>query len=91
MGVNQLIDDAELGEVARVFVQSDLGKAMIGLAAQEVWIAQDALGKVDPENPKEIRQLQNQVWLGEHFKQWLEEIIDKGDSALAVYKDQNQG
>ena len=82
----ELIDAAELGEEARRFVESPLGKAMIDLAAQEVWLAQDALLRVNPTDAEEIRKLQNKAWLGNTFKQWIEEIIDKGDSALEVFK-----
>ena len=86
----ELIEAAELGEEARKFIESDLGKAMIDLAAREVGIAQDKLLTVDASDQKAVRDLQNQAWLGNKFKEWLEEIIDRADGALAIFKQQQE-
>ena len=86
----ELIEAAELGEKAREFIESDLGKAMIDLAAREVGIAQDKLLTVDAADQKAVRDLQNQAWLGNKFKEWLEEIIDRADGALAIFKQQQE-
>lgn len=85
---DELIDAAELGEEARQFVMSPLGKALLDLAAQEVWIAQDEFLRANPKDSDKILELQNRAWRGLKFKEWMEEIIDKGDSAIAVFKDQ---
>ena len=82
--MKELIDASLLGQEARDFVESKLCEAMLGLAAQEVTDAQDKLLLVHPKDEDKIRELQNQAWLGNKFKEWLEVIIDKGDSALAA-------
>lgn len=86
----ELIAEAELGDAAKKFIESDLGKCLVGMAAQEVMSAEKALGKIDPKDESGIVKLQNSVWLGEHFQQWLVELIDNGESAIEVFKQGNQ-
>ena len=87
----ELIAAAELGEEARNFLDSDLGKCLLGMAQQEVALAQEALERVDPADTEAVRKLQNQAMLGRQFEQWLLELLDKGESALQVFKQQNEG
>ena len=88
---DELIAAAELGEEARRFLESDLGKCLLGMAQQEVALAQEALERVDPADTEAVRKLQNQAMLGRQFEQWLLELLDKGESALEVFKQQNEG
>lgn len=81
-----LIAAAELGDEASKFMESDLYRCMIGIAEQEASIAQSLLIDVDPEDPEKIRKIQNDVKVALHFKQWLDELIDKGNAALEVFK-----
>lgn len=85
-GLEALVAEAELGEAARAFLESDLGKCLIGMAQQEVATAEKELGKVDPRNEKRIVELQRIVWNGEHFEQWLMELLHKGEQAIAIYR-----
>lgn len=87
--LDELIAEAELGEEARNFVESDLGKTLIGMAEQETMAAQIALETVLPTDTEQIRRLQNKAMLGRYFRQWLIELIDKGQSALEVYKNES--
>ncbi len=89
INTDSMIAEAELGEQARAFIESDLGRYMLGLADQEVVFAQEALEKVDPTDSDEIRRIQNQAWLGRRFKEWLFDIMDKGESALLAWKQEN--
>lgn len=82
-----LIAEAELGDEAKKFIESDLGKCLLGMAQQEVALAQEALETVVPTDVEKIRTLQNQAKLGRQFEQWLLELLDKGESALEVWKD----
>lgn len=87
-----LIAQAELGEEARRFLESDLCKCMLGMAEQQVMAAQEELSDVDPSNTEKIRTLQNQVKLGRQFEEWLNELVSEGDNAIAVFRDnQHQG
>lgn len=87
---DELIVAAELGEEARRFLGSDLGKVMLGMAQQDVALAQEALATVDPTDVKAITKLQNQAYLGNTFEQWLMELIDKGESAVSVFKQSQE-
>ena len=83
-----LIAEAELGEEARAFLQSDLCKCLLGMAKQEVDAAQQGLEQVDPSDINKVRELQNKAWRGRQFEAWLTELIMNGDQALALYRQQ---
>ena len=84
-----LIAEAEIGDEARKFLESELGKTLLGMASQEVLLAQEALEIVDPSDTKKITALQNQAKVARNFEQWLAELIDKGNNALNVWRQQN--
>lgn len=86
----ELIAAAELGDEAKRFKESDLGKCMLGMAQQETGFAQIALETISPTDTEGIRALQNQAKLGRMFEEWLDELIDKGESALEVFKDERR-
>lgn len=70
---------------------SPLGKYLVDRADLEALEAQDALTRVDPEDTKEIRRLQNIVWRSNSFKSWLEELETAGEIAYQQYvSDQQQ-
>lgn len=83
-----LIAEAELGEEARRFMESDLYRCMVGMAEQEVLAAHELLETHDPSDVEGIRKLQNQAARGRSFKGWLVELVDKGNTALEVFKQQ---
>jgi flagellar biosynthesis chaperone FliJ len=85
---DELIATAEIGEKAKEFLESDLGKVMLGLAQQETQIAMELLGEIDPTNEKKIRDLQNQIKVGKWFTQWLTELVTDGEQAINVFKQQ---
>lgn len=85
---DELIAEAELGDQAKAFLESDLGRCLIGLAQQEVWSAHEALESISPTDIEGIRSLQSQAKMGRMFEQWLIELIDKGESALEVLREQ---
>ena len=89
MNEDDLIDAAELGEQAKVFVESDLGKSLFARAEQATLEALDELSRCDPTDSKTISTLQNKAALGRQFPEWLKEIIHIGDEALAVWRQQN--
>jgi DNA segregation ATPase FtsK/SpoIIIE-like protein len=86
---DELIAEAEIGEQAREFLESELGKTLLGMAQQEVLLAQEALEVVDPTQTEKIRALQNQAKIGRNFEDWLKELITKGENALNVWRQQN--
>ena len=86
--LDELIAEAEVGEAAQALLDSDLGKVLIGMAKQEVALAQEQLATVTPTDVDKIRELQTQAWRGSTFEQWLIELVNKGENALQIYKQQ---
>ncbi len=85
-----LINEAIIGDEARKFVGSELGKAMLDRADSALKAAQESLETVDPEDPKAVRALQNKAQLARNFGEWLSELIDSGDNAMIAYKQQEE-
>lgn len=86
--LDELIAEAEIGEQAKAFLESDLGKVLLGMAQQEVQMAQEGLETVDPMNLIAIRELQNKAWLGRRFEEWLGYLITRGEQAKTIFKQQ---
>lgn len=85
-----LIAEAEVGEEAKRFLDSDLGKAVMGIAAQNVELARIALGEIDPDDKKLILTLQNEIKNGLRFKQYVVDLFQSGEQAKEIYKQQRQ-
>ena len=83
-----LVAEAELGKEATDFLASDLYRCMQGMADQEMLVALDELEAISPHNTVKIYELQNRVKVARWFKQWLEELVVRGDQALAAYMQQ---
>lgn len=88
--LDTLIAESELGEEARNFLASDLGKCLIGLAQQELMEAQEKLERVDPDNKSEINKLQMQAWRGRSFENWLKGLVADGENAIQVFQQHQQ-
>lgn len=84
-----LVAEAEIGDEARKFIESELGKTLLGMAEQEIAMAQEKLETIDPTATEEIRGLQNQAKVARHFQQWITELISKGENAITVWRDNN--
>ena len=86
-----LVAEAELGDEAKRFLESDLGKCLIGMARQQVERAQVALGDVEPSDQKAIVALQNEIKLGMRFEAWIGELLHNGENAMSIYlQERNQ-
>ena len=81
---------AELLEEAISFKEGRLCAFMLSRCESQVEEAQAKLSRVDPSDVKAIRDLQNQIWLAEHFEEWLDAAIDIGESAVEVWKQQQE-
>ena len=84
--LDSLSADVELGEAARAFVESDLGKCILGMAHQEIQSALEELETAKPTDAIAIIGLQNKAWRARTFEQWLCELVDKGNTALEIFK-----
>lgn len=76
--------EAVLGRDAQEFLESDIGRYLIGRCNQEIAEAQDKLSMVSPWRRNRIRQLQNEVWRAKSVKDWLVELVTAGTQAEAV-------
>lgn len=78
----ELYAEAILGRDAEDFIQSDLGKYLIGCAEQEAQDALEGLKRIDPYATKEIIELQNRIWRADSFQSWIAERIIQGKQAM---------
>ena len=76
-----LFGQAKLGEEARRFFDSDLGRYVRGCALQEIREAQDAMLKVSPWRKRKIQQHQVKAASCRQAIAWLGEVIAMGDQA----------
>lgn len=74
-----------MGEDARAFLESNLGRCLLGMAQQEILAAQQELECVDPTDTKKVCELQNKAWRSRQFEAWLRELVANGESAVALY------
>ena len=88
---DELIAEAELGNQAAIFLESELGRCLVGMAQQEADRALMDLRVVDPENVKAVRDLQSKIWRAESFGSWLTELVSRGNAAMTIFKDQQRG
>ena len=73
-----------IGDDARQFLESELGRTILGMAEQEKLSAQEELCSVDAEDAKRIRDLQNTVARANSFAGWLIELINRGADAEKI-------
>ena len=87
---DELIAAAELGEEARNFLASDLGRLVLGLAQQEVELAKEKLLETEPTDSDAIRKLQFQAEFGRKFEEWLTGIVQDGEQSMIAFKQQQE-
>ena len=77
-----LFAQADLGEQARDFLKTDIGRYLTGCAEQQINDCSRELLKVLPSNTDKIQLLQNKAQTASNFIAWVQEAIDMGDAAL---------
>lgn len=85
---DELVAEAEVGDEARQFLESDLGKTILGIAQQQIEEAMLRLRSVDPTDANTIRQIQNEIWRAESFEEWLKQLFHNGEAAIQLYRQQ---
>jgi hypothetical protein len=83
---DELIAEGLLGDAAKEFKESELGRCLLGMAEQESMKALEDLALHDCEDAKGIERLQNRVALGRMLGAYIEELITNGDNAITLYK-----
>lgn len=79
---DQLTAEALIGDDAAKFLESELGKVMLGMAHQDLEQAVIALDEVDVSDTKKVGQLQLEIRLARRFESYLTELIQRGKEAL---------
>ena len=87
-----MLAEAELGEQARHFLASELGRCILGIADQDAQSAMLELSEVialDPTDIKKITSLNNQIILNRMFESRLKELFHKGEQAIGVWRHEH--
>ena len=90
----QYFAEAVLGEEARQFLQSSVGRYLHGCAKQEYDQCRDKMWDLDPYTPegkREFLQLKRQAQAAAFFLRWCVEAIQRGDQAatmLETYREE---
>ena len=82
-----VVRSATLGRVVEDFMDGPIGTLLEEKAKAEELDAVTKLITVDPEDPKEIRRLQNQALVAGKILEWLAETVQQGHMALDKLKD----
>lgn len=77
-----------IGEAAEEFVESELGKTVIGMSKQDMEAAVLAFDKADINDPAKLIDLKVDIRVARRFEAYLIELITRGREAWAAAKDQ---
>jgi len=78
---SDLLNKATIGMDAETFLGTNLGRKLVERAAAHADEATEKLKKCSPIDAAMIRDLQNEIWKAESFKDWIAEIIQEGWNA----------
>ena len=76
-----LAAEYDMGEQAKEFINSDLGRFMVGAAQQDSLDAQEKLKHTLPFRWRRIYQLQQESLLADKFLLYLKELLIRGRAA----------
>ena len=86
-----LVAEVDLGNQARDFMRSELGRHLVGCLNQEMMLAQDELNKVLFWRIFKVKELQNQIWRAQFMLNWLRDLILSGKSADGALQESEHG
>lgn len=78
-----------IGDDARRFLDSELGRTILGMAEQEKVNALGGLVTVDPADIEKVRELQNIIKRVDSLAGWLAELIQRGNDAGDILMHEN--
>lgn len=84
----ELYAEAMLGKDVEEFLNTDIGRYLIGRAEQESAEATDQLKKVYPWRKRKIQELQARIWRADSVQGWLAELIISGRQSLQTLDEQ---
>lgn len=85
-----LLDVAVLGEQVDQFMKSDIGQYLLQHAAEQEAKGVEALKRVDCKDTSAVWDAQNQVWIAEKFRVWLEDAVRAGVKAQMILEDRDE-
>lgn len=83
--LQQIRNQIAFGLDVKVFMESPIGRYLAMRANSNIETALDAMRSVDPEDPKAIRILQNEIKCAENFLQWMGEAVTEGENAERAF------
>jgi len=87
---DSLLRDLELGEEARRFLTTQLGKFIVEQAENDIRDALIELQVVDPTHEARIRDLQNTIKVARSIPDWLNLAMIKGEQAYQVALEKDE-
>jgi hypothetical protein len=78
------VQAAILGRQVEVFLDSDIGKYLVSRAENEAADALEQLKVISTWRKRRILELQNRIWVAEHFQEWLGQAFSEGIHALNI-------
>ena len=82
-----LVAEVDLGNQAKDFLSSDLGRHLIGCLKQEIVDAQESLAATSPWRFFKVQELQNRIWGSKFMLSWLRELLVAGKTAQSALND----
>lgn len=82
----ELIAEALIGDAAKEFIESELGRCIVGMAKQDEEDAKEKM--VDAVDEKSQDEFRLRAKLARMFPNYLKELITRGEEALEVWKDE---
>jgi len=82
-----LVAEVDLGQQAKEFLASDLGRHLVGCLHQEVILSQEALARVLPWRRRRIQELQNRIWRAQFMLSWLRDLLVSSKSAESALQE----
>lgn len=81
------VQSAVLGRQVEDFLESDIGKYLVGRADAESNEALEELKRVSWWRTRRIKWLQNRIYTTERIQEWLGNAISEGIHSLRVIED----
>jgi hypothetical protein len=84
---DELVIHADLGDKARAFLDSEIGRFLSGAAEQEMKLAALELSKLnlfDPDQRIKAAEYQKTIQCANWFEDWIVKLIQDGEEALNV-------
>lgn len=78
---------AIIGDDAEEFVQSELGRTVLGMAKQDLEAAIHEFDKAKVTDTERLMELKVEIRAAKRFEQYLVELITRGREALEAAKD----